>query len=316
MTEIFANGFIGKIRAGNMTSNVECLFDWFQKRVISIGAEITCKFSDGVVTDDPDSAPWENRSRTPFTRAHRGFVHGGAPTALSFFVGCTSRGVYKAVIHSGRYIAYSVKVDEKDRKRIPISFIVASSDPGDWIYDLESVLNATYDKNKVLCGRHPVLRYPDFPVVSTRVLYYKACRYFDKVGKFEHVFFGKERVDEYGWFKLRPDAFTPFSPRSRLDEAISVELIADRKYKFDKRAGFRVVWYPEDFDMQSWTIFIESGEDALSREQSIDQALYTLLPRAGSQREPGRRGPPPLVSLPEEAQQETFECSDSGSDSA
>jgi len=28
-------------------------------------------------------------------------------------------------------------VDEKDRKRIPISFIVASSDPGDWIYDLQ-----------------------------------------------------------------------------------------------------------------------------------------------------------------------------------
>jgi hypothetical protein len=148
-----------------------------------------------------------------------------------------------------------------------------------------------------------VLSYPDGPEITQDLFYYKACRYFEKIGSFDRVFFGKEPIDKYGWFKLKSSAFIPFSPPSRHDEAINVELIADDD-EFDHCAGIRVSWTIRDYDTQYWTIFIESNTDALLREQSIDQALYTLLPKAGSQCVPGPRRSTNYVSILGEVEME------------
>ena len=300
------NGLILNASCANMSETVQIVFAWFQEKVISMGAEIIIIVPDGVSSDHPDATAWGYRSRIPFFRGYRGILlHRPRGLWCSFFVGCYAKGMYEAVIFSKvRYVAYTVKVDEKSSARIPIRFIVASSNVNRWIYDLKSVLNAKYDKENVLCGNRPVLSYPETPIVSEQMLYDKICEYLEKIGRFEHVYFGEERLDQYGWFKLRPDAFTPFSPPSRLDEAISVELIADGKYKFDERAAIHVSWFPSDFDMRDWTIFIDPGNDPLAREQSIDQALYTLLPKAGSQRGPVVRSQPSIVSLPEDDEEE------------
>lgn len=285
------------LNLANMNLTIQAIFQWFQKKVDSLGSKLEA-YADGVSENRPNASKWNLRSPAPFTRGYLGFVWRLGSLATHerkfhrFHLQCHAPNQYELAIDSDStcFIAYKVTVSDTRTERIPIKFTILSSDSSAWIYDLQSVLQTSYDPNTGILLRTPTLLRPEKPIINIHILYDKMCIYLHKLQKssltanrFGVYFYRDMECDGEGNILLNPTAFHAFSPPARYGTPLCVKFEADGD---TTDACIKVQWTAEcreyDDKYHEKSIAIAKNTDALALEQAIDQALRTLLPKKGT----------------------------------
>ena len=115
------------LNLANMNLTIQAIFQWFQKKVDSLGSRLEA-YADGVSENRPNASKWNFRSPAPFTRGYLGFVWRLGSLATHerkfhrFHLQCHAPNQYELVIDSDPtcFLAYKVTVSDTRTERIPI----------------------------------------------------------------------------------------------------------------------------------------------------------------------------------------------------
>ena len=284
----------------SMTQSVNGLMEQFQAMSDRIAPGlILSKFAYGVCADRFGSAKWANRGRSPAIQGFSGMIMRIIPDKKKgddnnnpsvFFmthglyhwtVRCYAPGKYEAVVFSESQL-FSHCVPKQNRAAIPtrvgVWFPIISTDPGEWIFDLQSVLRAKYSAGSALLIA-PVLPLNNnirVPLVTRRPLERKVQQYLGMGTVLTEL--------------LSPKCFAVFDPPACPTSGIELKLWAedDKREDYDDDDDEGYVWddavdhpafiriiYTKDSDMYP---MVRRYDLVQRTEKEIDDALRALLP--------------------------------------